>query len=262
MSERALREIYIEPFRLVIKNANPWCIMTSYNKVNGMETAENRELLTDIVRGEWKYDGLIMSDWWNDSIQSKELLAGQSLKMKSGQESVVIGAYKNGILSREVIEENAKHVIELVMKSNASTRVTEENCIEITKDNITIVRSIDATWRSDAVGMEVCKDIGGTYNTTNTYEGQWLVFVINVEEAGKYTFTFRIASTDGGGSFDILIDNVRKGAFRNTLKTGDWQAWGESPNKVTLTLPEGTHQLKFAFTGGGFNLNTFTIEAQ
>ena len=260
MSERALREIYLEAFRLVVKHANPWCIMSSYNKVNGKETAENRELLTNIVRGEWQYDGLIMSDWWNDSIQSKELLAGQSLKMKSGQEAVVIGAYKSGTLSRECIEQNAKRVLELVMKSNARTRVTEENCISITADGKTTVRSIDATWRSDAVGMEVCKDVDGTYNTTNTYEGQWLVYVIDVEEAGRYTFTFRVASTDGGGSFNILVDNARKGAFRNTLKTGDWQKWGESPNKVTITLPEGTHQLRFEFTGGGFNLKTFTIE--
>ncbi|MBR2986385.1 MAG: glycoside hydrolase family 3 C-terminal domain-containing protein [Clostridia bacterium] len=262
ISERALREIYIEPFRLVIKNADPWCIMTSYNKVNGCETAENRELLTDIVRGEWNYQGLIMSDWWNDSIQSKELLAGQSLKMKSGQESVVLGAYKNGILSRETLELHAKYVIKLIMRSNAVSRVTEENCIEINKETVTTVRSIDATWRSDAIGMEVCKDVNGTYNTTNTYEGQWLVFVINVEEAGRYTFTFRVASTDGGGSFNILVDDVQRATFRNTLKTGDWQAWGESPNKVTVSLPAGTHQLKFAFTGGGFNLNTFDIEAQ
>ena len=261
VSERAFREIYLEAFRLVIEHANPWCIMSSYNKVNGMETAENKELLTDIVRGEWGYNGLIMSDWWNDSIQSKELLAGQSLKMKSGQEAVVIGAYKTGMLSRTCIEQNAKRVLQLVMKSNAVGRATEENCISIKKDTATTVRSIDATWKSDAIGMEVCQDEGGTYNTTNTYEGQWLVYVIDVEEAGKYTFTFRVASTDGGGAFNILVDNARKGAFRNTLKTGDWQAWGESPNKVTVNLPEGTHQLKFEFTGGGFNINTFTIEA-
>ncbi len=262
VSERAFREIYLEAFRLVIKEANPWCIMSSYNKVNGKETAENYELLTNIVRGEWQYDGLIMSDWWNDSIQSKELNAGQSLKMKSGQESVVIGAYKNGILSRETLELHARRVIELIMKSNAKGRVTEENGIEIVPDTPVVIRAIEATWKSDAVGMEVCKDEGGTYNTTNTYEGQWLVFVIQVKEAGKYTFSFRVASGEGTGSFNIFLDGTRKGTFRNTLKTGDWQKWGEAPNKVTLTLPEGTHQLRFEFTGGGFNLNTFTIVSE
>jgi beta-glucosidase len=63
VTERALREIYLLPFQLAIKGGQPGALMTSYNKVNGCHASESPQLLNDIVRGEWGYKGLIMSDW-------------------------------------------------------------------------------------------------------------------------------------------------------------------------------------------------------
>lgn len=123
VSERALREIYLTPFKIAIDNANPWIIMSSYNKVNGVYTAANKELLTNILRDEWGYEGLVSSDWWNTSVAYKELLAGESLKMKtidSGNAQSILGAYTAGILTREDLEWNAQKVIEVVMKSEAA----------------------------------------------------------------------------------------------------------------------------------------------
>ena len=64
LSERALREIYLEPFRLAVKNADPVCLMSAYNKVNGEHCSQNKKLLLDILRKEWNWDGMIMSDWF------------------------------------------------------------------------------------------------------------------------------------------------------------------------------------------------------
>ncbi len=262
VSERALREIYLRPFEIAVKTADPWAIMSSYNKVNGVETAENKSLLTNILRGEWNYDGLVSSDWWNDSVQYKELLAGQSLKMKSGDEAGLLGAYRSGILSREEIESHVQRVLELVMKSNAADRVQKDSYIEISGEKSTVIRSIDSTWKSSEIGMEVCQDRNGTYNATNTYEGQWMVFLIDVKESGRYKVEIRVASTDGTGAIDFTVDGKRGGTFRNTTKTGDWQKWATSNGTLTLNLTEGTHQLKLAFTQGGFNINTITLIPQ
>lgn len=63
VSERALREIYALPFQIALRDARPWALMTSYNRVNGTHASENQYLLRDILRGEWGFDGLVMSDW-------------------------------------------------------------------------------------------------------------------------------------------------------------------------------------------------------
>ncbi len=122
-SERALREIYLKPFEIAIGKANPWAIMSSYNKLNGVYTASNYSLLTEILRKEWGYDGLVTSDWWNTSVAYRELVAGENLKMKSGDVPSVVGAYKCGILSRKEIENHARKVIELIMKTKSAHRV-------------------------------------------------------------------------------------------------------------------------------------------
>ena len=63
VTDRALREIYLLPFQIAIALGSPDAVMTAYNKVNGVHAAENKTLLQDILRGEWGWDGLVMSDW-------------------------------------------------------------------------------------------------------------------------------------------------------------------------------------------------------
>lgn len=69
VTERALREIYLLPFQLALAGANPGALMTSYNKVNGCHASESPDLLQDVVRKEWNYKGLIMSDWFVASLE-------------------------------------------------------------------------------------------------------------------------------------------------------------------------------------------------
>jgi beta-glucosidase len=64
IGERALREIYLAPFRMAVKEAKPWAVMSAYNRLNGTYCSENRRLLLDILKGEWQFDGIVMSDWY------------------------------------------------------------------------------------------------------------------------------------------------------------------------------------------------------
>lgn len=83
VSERALREIYLKGFEICVKEAKPRIIMTSYNIINGVRASENAEIITGILRGEWGYDGLVISDWWTHASRTKEIKAGNDIHMPS-----------------------------------------------------------------------------------------------------------------------------------------------------------------------------------
>lgn len=73
---RALREIHLQPFQIAIRDSNPWSIMAAYNSVNGDFCSSNAFLLQDILRDEWDYDGVVMSDWYGTSSVVPSLKAG------------------------------------------------------------------------------------------------------------------------------------------------------------------------------------------
>ena len=116
VDERALREIYLAPFEIGVKNAKPWTVMSSYNKVNGVQMAENRELLTDILRDEWGFNGVVVSDWGGVKDRIKALEAGNDLDMPENQRSnqSVVDAVRRGILSEAVLDQSVERILELV----------------------------------------------------------------------------------------------------------------------------------------------------
>jgi hypothetical protein len=81
IGERALREIYLKPFQIALKNSDPWALMTSYNRVNGVHASESQRLLQDILIKEWGFKGLVMSDWTGTVSTVEAILAGQDLEM-------------------------------------------------------------------------------------------------------------------------------------------------------------------------------------
>ena len=116
LSQRALREIYLRPFEIVIREAGPWAVMSSYNIINGRRASESRELLTDILREDWGYTGMVMTDWWTKGEHYKEILAGNDLKMANGYPERVQQAMDLGLVSREDLETCARRVLELILK--------------------------------------------------------------------------------------------------------------------------------------------------
>ena len=116
VSERAAREIYLKAFEIIVKEAKPWCIMSSYNIVNGHRTSESHDLLTGILRDEWGYDGLVTTDWWNLAEHYKEVLAGNDVKMACGFPHSLTDAVEADVLTREDMLICAKRVLDLILK--------------------------------------------------------------------------------------------------------------------------------------------------
>lgn len=118
VSERALREIYLKGFEICVREAQPWTIMTAYNIINGTRASENRELLTDILRGEWGYTGLVMSDWFTYGEQFREINAGNDVKMGRGMPEHTLQKLESGELSREALDASARRVLEMILRIN------------------------------------------------------------------------------------------------------------------------------------------------
>lgn len=115
-SERAIREIYLKAFEIIVKEAKPWAIMSSYNIINGYRASENRELLEDILRGEWGFEGVVTTDWWTNGEHYKEVKAGNDIKMATGFPERLLEAMEKGILTRKEMEICGKRILELILK--------------------------------------------------------------------------------------------------------------------------------------------------
>ena len=116
VSERAAREIYLKAFEMIVKNDNPWAIMSSYNMINGYRASESEDLLTGILRDEWGYEGMVTTDWWTCGEHYKETKAGNDLKMGNGYPDRVKKAYDKGAISRSEMETSVKRILGLILK--------------------------------------------------------------------------------------------------------------------------------------------------
>ncbi|MFC4687852.1 beta-glucosidase [Epilithonimonas pallida] len=131
ISQRALREIYLKGFEIAVKNSQPWAIMTAYNKINGTYVSENKELLTDILRDEWKFEGLVMTDWFGgygseDEVRANkvsnvaaQINAGNDWLMPGTPQQIeaVIKQVKSGKLNTSAMDKSAERILKIILKS-------------------------------------------------------------------------------------------------------------------------------------------------
>lgn len=119
IDERALREIYLRPFEAAVKEAGVWGIMSSYNKLNGTYAAENHWLLTEVLRGDWGYDGIVMSDWFGSRSTAPTVNGGLDLEMPGptrDRGAKLVAAVQAGEVSRETVRLRALNMLRLMAR--------------------------------------------------------------------------------------------------------------------------------------------------
>ncbi|MBR5570251.1 MAG: glycoside hydrolase family 3 C-terminal domain-containing protein [Oscillospiraceae bacterium] len=116
VSERALREIYLKAFEIVVKESDVWCVMTAYNLLNGHYTSEKDELINGILRQEWGYEGLVVTDWENQAEQYREALAGNDVRMPCGSFKRLQKALELGLITRNDLAVNVRRVLQWILK--------------------------------------------------------------------------------------------------------------------------------------------------
>ena len=121
VTPRALREIYLRGFEIAVKEGKPWTVMSSYNRVNGKHVCNTRELLTEILRNEWGFDGLVMSDWnaTEQCSRAEAINAGNDLIMPGTKKvtKALLEDLASGNLNRAALDVSAGRVLELIFRS-------------------------------------------------------------------------------------------------------------------------------------------------
>ncbi len=123
VDERTLREIYLPAFEATVKQAQPWTIMCSYNKLNGTYLSENRQMLTDILQNEWGFEGIVVTDWGANNNRVDGVKAGQHLEMpSSGRINIdkIIAAVNSGELTMAELDASVARVLQLILNSKAT----------------------------------------------------------------------------------------------------------------------------------------------
>lgn len=119
VNERALREIYLKAFEIIVKKAQPWTIMAAYNRLAGDHCTQNKKLLTEILKEEWKYDGVVISDWGavKDKIQSVKSGTGLEMPYKSTSAEELLKGVKNGLIKEEEIDNSLEELLNIIFKA-------------------------------------------------------------------------------------------------------------------------------------------------
>jgi len=155
ISERAFREIYLKGFEIIVKKSQPWTIMSSYNKVNGENVSESKKLLTNILRNEWGFEGVVMTDWFGGNDAKNQIRSGNDLLEPGTQNQwdELKEAYENGSLSIQEIDTSVNRILKLILKSNKMRNYDFNN-------NPDLLKHAEITRRSASEGMILLKNEG------------------------------------------------------------------------------------------------------
>lgn len=271
VSERALREIYLRTFEHAVKEGGAYSIMSSYGPINGIWTAGNYDLLTTILRGEWKYDGVVMTDWWAKiNEEGEEARGNNTIPMVRAQNDVymvvadsasnssgdnTMEGIKTGAITRAQLIRNGGNICAFLMRSPVMNRFLDrefdvcdiENDFEETAKNAALLQSIE-------VGEGCVLDISGL----DTGKGKQGSYQLNFAEKGAYTLRFRMRSFSN--DFAQMPMSV---FFNNQLEktvtiTGTGGAWVE--RKVTIGVHVSLQgYLKLFFGEGGIEFDEIRI---
>ena len=201
VSERALREIYLKGYEIIVKESQPWTIMTSYNKINGTYAPENKRLVTDILKNEWGFEGVVMTDWYGGQSATAIINAGNDL-IEPGTKNdwnELKDSAADGTLPISNIDASVKRILKLILKSKKMENYNFKNNPDLEKHAL-------ITRKSAAEGMVLLK------NSENTLP---MKKINNIALIGSSSYEF-IAGGTGSGDVeeaysialdDALIDN-------------------------------------------------------
>jgi len=205
ISDRALREIYLKGFEIAVKESDPWTVMTSYNLINGTPASESYPLLEGILRDEWGFKGMVMTDWSSGNNGGAQIAAGNDLIMPGNKQryNEIVAALEDGSLTMDDVERDVKRILEFVKRTPRFQGYKYS-------DNPDLEAHAQVTRQSALEGMVLLKN-----------DDSALPFTLNISNIALFGYTSFdfIAGGTGSGSVNSayvvsLLDGLKNGGYK------------------------------------------------
>ena len=268
VSERALREIYLKGFEIAVKNGKASTIMTTYGAINGLWTAGNFDLNTVILRNEWKFSGLTMTDWWaNVNYRGLEPKRSYYVPMAKAQNDVymvcsdssevdngIMSALESGELTRGELQRNAANILGFVMGTQAMKRLTGD------ADTVEIINRSESECDADepVVFYELGNKLAIDLNGVTSVKGRNYSFALTVNTPGWYKVTVTASSTQSSLA-QIPVTLFAMGTPCGTLT---WNGTNGEPVSLSCEIPMFSKYtaIRIYFAQNGLDMSSIDFE--
>lgn len=238
VDERTLREIYLKGYEIAIADADPWTVMTSYNKINGLYTSEDPHLLQDILRDDWGFKGAVVTDWFGGKDTKAQMRAGNDMLQpgRVSQYEEIVSGVKDGSLDEECIDRNVTRVLSLIVRTPVFKHCSYS-------DNPDLKAHAEVTRRSAAEGMVLLENRNSALPLSSGEKKVALFgntsyrFIAGGTGAGNVNRAYTVSLLDGLSNAGLTVDSRLRKKYEEAIAIADANAEKAEENPFMAELP-------------------------